>query len=468
MIKDVPSGNYIFKVGKVKNDLGEQYYTDKIKYFVESGNGKLVADGSLKNPYPEVEKHIAQIASFLAPASEHPEVPRAVKQLIEKRKEWFLEKINRETLLLDNEKVERDFFTYLNKPLGEWPEGTVVLQRITNLGELYYIIEDVNIDAVKGRMTLQKIKIPKESNAIRVDSVAANVLPVAVAAMAAKKLGMYLLTEIGGAVCDAVLADVFPSGAKQYFDEVYNRVVEFVRQRIIESRVVEINGAVNNIANSLKNEYLPSKKGKDLSNPSDRKSLFNLLQKYDMTFLSGPGGMLGTLMSPEYSKAGFQVFMLGAAIRLAVFQEMAVVDPDNKDASGKFRNALQSSYGRPREGTIAKTAVDYVNFAKPTWDQIIADRKSVIRIEYDRHCFPFDHGVMCRGIEILKDGNKEICRIEGQERDKRGRSHTRDQIEAEHRKYEPQAVAELTNSLQNPDSIIDNWRKLIDTPIKLS
>src|SRR5262249_2032989 len=136
---------------------------------------------------------------------------------------------------------------------------------------------------------------------------------------------------------------------------------------------------LGNVQNAISSEYRPRKAQSDLNLETNRRDLYGLLQKYDNTFLSGSDGMIGTLMDPAYAQESFPVFLLGAGLQLAVYQEMSVVDPV-RNAQGKWPSPLESSYGKPSTGTVALTAQRFATHARQTWAKMLQGRGDAIQL----------------------------------------------------------------------------------------
>ena len=180
--------------------------------------------------------------------------------------------------------------------------------------------------------------------------------------------------------------------------------------------------------------------------------------------------MLGTLMSDKYGKAGFGAFLLGAGLHLALYQEMANVDPSNVDGGGKFRGPLESSYGRPTTGTIATTALYYAAFAEKTWPQMLADRAAKIRHGVSTECIPgINGGAICHDYAWLKDEiSPENNQAKSVQRDKDGKAPAIDEMNAAYQTYAAAKAKELTDSLNGPGAITTDWKALVASPIKVA
>jgi hypothetical protein len=419
----------------------------------------------------------------LADSASHPEISEAVRQQHAVRMACALRSVDRDTPLLTGETVERDEFTFLTGPFNGCPERTAVLRRTTSYAELLYLFSGATVDSA-GRLLLAG---PPSSAVPAAGTFAAEafaISPASVATTIAQGVASGMLSAVGGAIAGQILNAVFPPGVPSYFDQVYEEMKRIVGDQLQQATIDQVDGAINNIKLHLATEYQPARQGKDLSRVEDRKFLFDLLQKYETTYLSGPGGMLGTLMDEKYAKLGLGVFLLGAGLHLALYQEMANVDPSNTASSGSFLGPLESSYGRPNSGTIAATAAQYATFAEGVWPQLLADRAAKIHEAEGTLCaFGDTTGASCRyyawfrddldpGSEYLpgqvpSDANQVNTVVEAPT-DKKGNNPGRDALMQEYRAYGAQKAQELTDSLSDPPSIVASWRQLVTTPIKVS
>jgi hypothetical protein len=287
------------------------------------------------------------------------------------------DRLDRDYPNLPGELTQSDAATILREPYVGAPAGTAVIRRQTNMATLYFVLTDVHATP-DGKLTLQQPTLPGASGPpllLRSSSWTAK----SIAAGAAKAFASGMAGAIGGAIMGAILDQIFPPGVPSYFDEVYAEITRIVKRELDQQTIRQINGALNTLADRFAMEYQPKRKRLDISNPQNpdheknRTELFGDLNKYDSTFLSGPGGMLGTLQDKNYQVIGFAVFLLGASVQLSLFQEMANV-ASQRDGKGHWYPPLETSYGRPKDGTVALTAKRYAEFADRVWPEVIAAR----------------------------------------------------------------------------------------------
>lgn len=400
-----------------------------------------------------------------------PEKLPPVTKTLQKSIDCLLETADDKYPLLPEEYVIEDFVTTLADTLEEIPQGTVVLQRTTNLATLYYIVLNVKME---GKVALpQHIQIEEEVVLMASGQFMAGSGKTSLPMKIAKGIGGAMLSKIGGFIAEAIWDALFPPGVPDYFDEVYKEITKIVDQKVDQSRIDSINGALANLVDKLANEYKPAKSVCNLKLEKDRRRLYDLLQKYDQTFLSGPGGMLGSLQQDQIAKAGFGVFILGAALQLAIFQEMANIDPYNGDEKNGWKSPLQSSYGLPKTGSVAKMAKNYTEFAAKTWIKVQDDRKAQVKAEkFTKRLQPVKHNKYATLLNVhywvRVNDNGAATTVEkkiGQD-EKGGKNPRYDAFcNSELLNYKNQKAAELSDKLENPAAIIQGWLTLVEKPI---
>lgn len=406
-----------------------------------------------------------------------PKVPKALKENID----CLINTINDKFPLLPNEIVKNDFVTALKEDFAHLVAGTVVVERTTNFATLYFIVANLRIDGDSARPIEQDVVVEEnqpELMAMGFEDASFDWSVKGITLFVGEKVATTVATKIGGAIASAILAEFFPPGAPDYFDDVYKQITKIVGQKIQQNKIDAINGAINNVVQKINNEYVPARNQSNLTKEKDRRRLFNLLQKYDQTFLSGPGGMLGTLQQKDNAQPGFPVFVLGAGIQLAIIQEMANVDPYNGDEKKGWKAATQSSYGKPKTGTLAKTSVAFADFADKTFDKIIKARRKQVTVEivgiFGKHPGKW-YKKKFSGLRttywarIMDDGvYMDIEKYVGMNnKDLEESTRYKNFVKNELADFREDREAELHTTMNYPRSIIKDWRKLKTTPIKL-
>lgn len=379
-------------------------------------------------------------------------------------------RLDRDYPNLPGEQTESDAATILREPYIGTPAGTAVVRRQTNMATLYFVLTDVHATP-DGKLTLQQPTLPGASGPplrLRASGWTAK----SVAAGAAKAFASGMVGAIGGAIMGALLDQIFPPGVPSYFDEVYAEISRIVKRELDQQTIREINGALNTLAERLSTEYRPARQRLDISNADNRAHLFDLLQKYDTAFLSGPGGMLGTLQDKNYQVIGFGVFLLGASLQLSLFQEMANV-ASQRDDQGRWYPPLETSYGRPMVGTVAQTAKRYADFADRVWPEVLAARIStidIVRYEANKRVIPGTGDVYFERWAKIVDGTSgyEGYHRQVDQDDKHGNNPKMDALRGELASYKTRIQTEFTAQFSDPKAIAASWRQLIETPMRVS
>jgi len=469
-LDDTTSTHVGFFILGISNEAPASYPTMRMETYLHSFGDTSIA--------PESELFQRMITPprgiQFADASSHPNLSENIQKQHQARTACAIQTANANAPLFPNEVIQNDFFTFLTAPFEAAPARTAVLCRTTNFAQLLFIYEGIIVEE-SGRLVIQRMPEPPV-NALM--SLAADVPTESIATSIAGNLAKKLASTIGGAIGGAVFNAIFPPGVPSYFDQVYAAITKIVHQELQQDTITHINGAINNIKQHVETEYEPAKNSKNLDILEDRTFLFQLLQKYESTYLSGTDGMLGTLMDEQYQKASFGVFLLGASLQLSLFQEMANVDPSNTSGTGSFRSPLESSYGQPNSGTVAKTASNYVDYAKKVWLAMQQDRRNAVTFESGGKCAPFDQtGSSCRYylwyIDSLGDNDKRLP--DGTKvtdylmipPSKESQKDKEDQFKQQYNDYIESKVQDLSDSLSAPNDIIASWQQLIKQPITL-
>lgn len=286
---------------------------------------------------------------------------------------------------------------------------------------------------------------------------------------------------LGQGIVSYVFQKFFPGcatgGPPSYFAEIYDVIRSIVRSELDQDSKQAIDAAAKNVMNALDHEYYPRKKCADLTNAFHRKDLSELLHKYDQTFLSGPSGMLSKLEANP--QLGLDAYVIGAGIRLTIYQEMALVDPF-LGAPGQW---CKSSYGLPRNGTVAKFSDHASKFAVEAYRQIEASRRRAIGtragqlINQPRLADPLApsrNDSVCDFIEPKFLNATYMCCLDWA--NWRGNLNARPRCSPNERAwieqgvkgyFERVVVGELRQQLNDPTGTAGIWRELIEKPVPL-
>lgn len=394
--------------------------------------------------------------------------------------------------LMDGEHIEGDVFTYLLSPSGLAEKYTTILIRKTNMAELIYFIHSVKLvlpeESNSAEPTLQHLsqtewtnkvgpyhpKLPKRT-VLMLHSVAASAKSVAsditvklldyMLQMITNEVGQAFLGPLGKMGLDMFFNVLFPSGVNE-FQEVYDMIKNIVKQEIQQSDIDHINGALSNVGNSLQNEYTPRRRELDLSKEGNRQILMNLLQKYDSTFLSGPGGMLGLLQQDNYKKIGLGAYISGVTLQLSIYQECATVDPAKN--GDEFFKPLESSYGKAQTGTVAIAAKRAADYVQKTWPAVKADRSNAIHVKtWQEGRVAYHDVVTVPYAKIVDDITGDEWDPQPVSSDKHNPYIIPQSMKDDMAEKQQNAIAMLADQMGNPDDIVAQWQKLVDKPLNM-
>ncbi|PTX59749.1 hypothetical protein C8N46_10859 [Kordia periserrulae] len=375
--------------------------------------------------------------------------------------------------LLPEEVITNDGVSYLQEAFENYAAGTLVYFCETNRAHLYFILKNLYIDEQENIQLRNTNTVIKEdfSNTV----VPTNVLSIDIKSTAitmGKGIASSMLSTLGGVVVDIIMDELFPEQVPDYFDEVYAKITKIVKQEIEKSKIDSIEGSLNNLISKIRNEYKPALDARNLDNEKDRQFLFGLLQKYDQTFLSGTGGMLGFLQLKDHMQAGFTTFMLGASIQLSLIQEMARVDPLNRAADGSWNAPEMSSYGKSKTGTLARTAKEFIAHAKKAYNAVLKARKEAIKAQKYQITRSYVVGQTLATttnyyVRVTDGGVPAGLSKEIGKDDKNGKNGKYDHfIDNDLEKFREQKVNEFIKEIKRPEEIIESWEKLMETPVK--
>ncbi|WGH75895.1 hypothetical protein P8625_01650 [Tenacibaculum tangerinum] len=448
--------------GNLQPETPKEYYTVKVNTLVQKR-----LPGA-----PSISIDIGNLMTEIKVAKPE-DVPSIPKEL-EPNMNCLKRGITDEYPLLPNEVILRNRMTFLSETFQDFPIRTLVFELTTNKAILYFLIKNIGLNN-------EYVPILQESEFTQpqklypsLDSLSLKLNVTSTAVSIGKDIASGMLSAIGGAIANAILDEVFPAKIPNYFDEVYAKITKIVKQEIQQSKIDSISGAITNLVQKIKNEYVPALEQSNTKDKEDRQALFKLLQKYDQTFLSGAEGMLGTLQQKEYAKAGFTVFMLGASLQLSLYQEMANVDPMNKNAKGEWMPANKSSYGKPKTGTLAKTANDFIEHAKKTYNEIMTDSNNAVKAQKFKkeRSYVIGQTLVTNTYyygRIVDNGvATNILREIGPDAKNGSNPKFEAFTKSEIPKYKKTKRENLYKEMNSPLEVIESWKELVKTPIKIA
>ena len=264
--------------------------------------------------------------------------------------------------IIEGEIIEEDFFSYLIDSYKDYPVGTAVLVRKTNYSEHYYLFTDVKI--VDGELITEQPESPGSARTASLSVTSTNGTGEVIAGFIGRQLAAGLVSGLASPIGVMIFQAVFGSSVPSYFDEVYKKIREIVKEELSTMQIDLVDERINSAQTWARNTYLPRKAMPGV----EKNELYKMLDKY-LNFINTDA--IGNLKMPRLREPGLQVFMVAAGVHLALFQEKALVDPLTTDPK-------KSSYAV----TIQLTAEDYANHAESTFNSIITTRRNAIKFHY--------------------------------------------------------------------------------------
>jgi hypothetical protein len=264
--------------------------------------------------------------------------------------------------LLPGEEITGDFFSYLLEPVDDIPANTGVLKRTTNMAEILYIFEYVQID----NGTLVHIAPPPAAvppgprRLLRGGPAAAFSTKDIIKKLlktAGTKIGSAVLSKVGSIVLSLVMKEL---GIENDNDKLLAEIKKTIKEEIDGNEISKIEGRIEGTIQFMTVEYKNQKAKLDLSKIENRRVLMSDLKTYSNLFYVD---VIGTLKQERYAVRGLKTFMFAAPVHALLTQEMALVDPD-------FMDPNQSSFLQ----TLRENATIYRNHVQRSYDKAMGDR----------------------------------------------------------------------------------------------
>ncbi len=256
--------------------------------------------------------------------------------------------------LLDGETIQDDFFTYLTGPYFDIPAGSAVLRRTTNMAELYYVFEELEVS--DGNVSFKKADVQHKALVCNdSNSMIVNLFEK----LAEGLLGTFggKAGEIGASVLGSVFDQVVGDQVPSYFDQVYKEISQIVQQIVDQNTIDQVNGIINGLQQWIRSSYIPRKNQSGIT----KQELFDMLSQPVLDFYKA----IGILQQSSFSNASLPVFLAAASTHLSLLQEQALVDPHTSDPT-------QSSYA----SSVQIQAQLYSSYAVNTYNNVISARTS--------------------------------------------------------------------------------------------
>jgi|GEM_PF-5241216 len=352
------------------------------------------------------------------PILEQDQFPRlAGDQEIELRnaEACFLKEVNNQWASATDEKIVEDLISYSTSLTGNIKYGSPVLRRTTNLGTVYF---------AKPQMAF--IKHGAQPRGFGIVSIASGLL-VSFAKGMASSLGSKLIEQI------------FGSNSQIDTRQLCQELAKIVKDANAEQTVQEQSGQIDSTQNCLTFFYKNEKE----AHPEDRVSLTNTL-KDQRDLILNPA--LNILRQENFKRKGISVFIVGANVMLSLLQEMAFVDPIEKDYK---KSAAYKSY----KDMLAQ----YINYLQGMRNLITDERLAqVTSISCKDECSYVPPGDVicsyhCRYKDNFNGSNYDFTNDKNKSNAKQKAEDSRNRL-----------VSDLKNELNWMDDVVKGWQDALN------
>lgn len=212
----------------------------------------------------------------------------------------FLKEVNNHWKSATDEKIIEDLITYSTSMSSYIKYGSPVLRRTTNYGTIYFAEPQMAFAMYSAQ--------PRGFGFVTI----ATDLLISFAKGIASSLGSKLIEQI------------FGSNSQIDTKQLCMELAKIVKNANAEQTVQEQSGKIDSTQNCLTFFYKNEKE----AHPEDRISLSNILRDQRDLILNPA---INILRQENFKRKGISVFIVGANVMLSLLQEMALVDPIEKD-----------------------------------------------------------------------------------------------------------------------------------------
>lgn len=426
----------------------KEYNASALNYLLKRLSKFQLENFPTTSEYDELIKEYQNKKFPLAQESDFPELSEKIASRIETSKTCADNSLERDYPLLPTEKVIRNFYSYLLEPFMDVPKGCAVLRQETNFAEIYFFFEDTAI--VDGKIELVPYPTCETKPLVK------TVLRSSALPKFAQELAEGLLGGIGGEIGSLICNTIFQILGINYVEPLTAEMLQsIVHQELTAVEIDKINGAINGTAGWIRNVYTPLKT-KYIQDPSPEKlaRMNDELHRYADDLCTTA---IYVLETKSFNEAGFPVYLIGVGIYISLYQELALIDPDQS----------KSAYIE----VIKNIAKEKETTGRNNYNEIIQKRTACFTIEDVQNCTPGgpNYAGQCYYRFVWKDSyTKANGRYDYGNKGQDDRKTAEAKCNAAKNASLNEALKVLDADLGNAHSVLDAWHKLIEQalPVK--
>ena len=177
---------------QIFSDSHESYVREKLErgFRRHTELGAQLDSDDFNKQVANVISHQLEVSVPIAHPDAFYEITSEQEAEIEARKRCALTTLLRESPLLAGETVQEDLFTFLQAPFDALQANTAVLRRTTNMSELFYLFDDVQV--VAGNLVfIEPVAVPHTPGVVARQALLGSLNATSIA----KKLGSGLVLD---------------------------------------------------------------------------------------------------------------------------------------------------------------------------------------------------------------------------------------------------------------------------------
>lgn len=388
-----------------------------------------------------------------------PRLPPERLRLLDEKIDLFRQKVDQISPLLIGEELlpGSDQCHMLKSDIHGYRAGTPVLMRTTNCATLYYLY-----DLAAVTLTGEFRYLPDDPVASQTTLTDPAKTPIHLGVLEALWASLLmsvaegLIGAIGEKIGNELLYAIFPGDKPIDYEQMLKDFSAIVYGANLDQTISEQAGFTNGVIKDNSEYYIPRKRAK-----TSKTELYTQLLNYHNKLADIIGLMQTKDGKIDYTKKGLTVYVLATDTHLAMYQEMALEDP-NTDDPQKSSNVDVIRINAPKH---ADYLVGKVNEIVSDNVQLRLDKIS--GVQNNPWCDGTPTGVVCKSRYYFSDAEtgyrsgyyqQSGCKDDAEARCRAARNSYADKIKAQ---TTPLKVAELQWALD----IAANWRKLAQNPL---